>query len=116
MSPNKSYVFYVCEESDLTSVVPINIFADDRPFAAIRCALQYGLCQDWDSRFETLAEALLDGLKSVDIAALRAEVAELAKQPDDLIREVLDDGVANVLEFVTPKDLLLTIRTLLDLM
>jgi hypothetical protein len=116
VSPNNSYVYYVCKESELTPVVPINLFADDRTFPTIRRALKYGFHQDWDAQFESLAEALVAGIESVELDKFRTEVAELERQPEEVVREVLDDHEVSVLDSVTPKDLLVTLRTLADLM
>jgi hypothetical protein len=116
VSPHNSYCFYVCDESELVPAVPLDLFADDKPFPTIRRALSYGLYQDWDSRFGSLAEALLESVKSVDPAMLRSELSMLVEEPEENVREVLDDNVVNIMDLVTPHDLLVTLQTLASLM
>lgn len=116
VSPNDSYAFYLCEESELAPIAPVDLFADERPFATIRRALESCLDQDWDCRYASVADALVDAVRSADHEKFRAELDELAQQPDATLREVFDSCAINLPDLAHPRDLLVTIRTLADLL
>jgi hypothetical protein len=115
VSPNDRHVFYRCAEDELAPIAPLDLFADDRPFATIRRALESCLHQDYDCRYESVADALLDAVKSADYEKLCAEIEELERQADSTVKEVFDSCEINLTDLVNPRELLVTVKTLANL-
>jgi hypothetical protein len=112
VSPNERHAFYRCAEAELAPIAPLNPIADDRSFATIRRALESCLHQDYERRYESVADALLDAVKSADHEKLCAEIEELERQPDSTVKEVFDSCDINVRDLANARELLVTVKTL----
>jgi hypothetical protein len=85
-------------------------------YETIRKSLQYFLHQDFDLDSETLADAILKAVKHADYAKLVSELEQLRSENDTVIEEVLNDHDVHLWDSISPHDLLVTLRTLANLL
>lgn len=86
-----------------------------RSFEIIRQMLACYLHQDFDMEFETLVDAIVAAIKHTDSAKLVEALIELEAQPDAVVEEVLSDHSVHLWHMASPRDFLVTLRTLASL-
>jgi len=111
----KTSATFTCTESELQAPELKSDIADTRSYAIVRDMLRYYLDQDFDCRYESVADALCAAVENTDCAKLLAALSELEAESDEVVKEVLDDCDVDLWDDTTPRELLLTIKTLAKL-
>ncbi len=112
---SKGAPYFQCMESELGPAEKSDAFADLRTYPTIRRALGGFLHQDFDFEFNSVADAIHAAVKHAEKRALILELSELEKQSDETIAEVLGDHDVDLWNCTTPRELLVTMKTLANL-
>ncbi len=106
---------FECYERELRPVTRATDHDPDDPYAIIRIMLGRYLHQDFDILFDSVADAIHAAIRQTDKVQLARAIERLERESDSVISNVLGDHEVSIWEDTTPRELLVTIKTLLNL-
>ncbi len=112
---SKSPQSFECFERELRPAEQKGTYESDDPYWIIRNMLGRYLNQDFDLQVDSVADAIHAAIRQTDPGKLALAIEDLEKQADWVIQDVLVDHDVAIWDETTPRDLLITIKTLVRL-
>lgn len=112
---SKSPQSFECFERELRPVEQRGTYESDDPHWIIRSMLGRYLNQDFNLQFDSVADAIHTAIRQTDSGKLALAIEDLEQRADTVIQDVLGDHDVSIWEQTTPRDLLITIKTLVRL-
>lgn len=106
---------YRCFENELQRLEPMTIGSDAKPFPFLRMILNHYMSDKQPDCYRSYAEGLHYGVAQSDAGELLDEVEIIEAFTDDEIKAALCDHEHAIWEDVSPRDFIITVKTLASL-